>query len=190
MPAPSNGRDRCDTYRSNAALRRSPAAAARPDPARALDSRLRLDQGAARAGRPRRCSASAPRRRRSRRSSGSTASTTRSTSSTGVTSGRRRASATSGTSISTPAGSHGGAEGALPRHDRARGRGDDLRDRARASRSATSPPSATAASVDQRAWCCRCSGVSIPIFFLAILLKYVFAIKLGLAYPRWAASRF
>ena len=30
-------------------------------------------------------------------------------------------------------------------------------------------------------------GISIPVFFLAILLKYVFSVQLGLAYPRSGA---
>ena len=68
---------------ADVALRRPPAAAPRPDPARALDPRLLLDPGAA--GRP---GAGAARRagdarRRWRRSSASTGSTSRSTSSTG-----------------------------------------------------------------------------------------------------------
>ena len=56
----------------------------------------------------------------------------------------------------------------------------DLRDRASASRSALSPPSATGRAIDHASLVVSLLGVSIPVFFLAILLKYVFAVKLGL----------
>ena len=44
-------------------------------------------------------------------------------------------------------------------------------------------------AVDQASLVISLLGVSIPIFFLAILLKYVFAIKLGLAYPPSGGNR-
>ena len=50
-----------------------------------------------------------------------------------------------------------------------------------ASRSASSPRRSTGASFDHASLLISLLGISIPIFFLAILLKYVFAVKLGLA---------
>ena len=77
------------------------------------------------------------------------------------------------------AAGHRGDQQTLPGDDRARARGDALRDRCSASRSASSPRSATAASLDHASLVVSLIGVSIPIFFLAIILKCVFAVELG-----------
>ena len=81
--------------RLDASLRRPPAAAARPDPARGLAPHLRLGPGAARAARRSRCSASARRPQLVEASTSSTGSTSRSTCSTVATSRRLARAATS-----------------------------------------------------------------------------------------------
>ena len=55
---------------------------------------------------------------------------------------------------------------------------------ASASRSASSPPSATGPRSTTRACSSSLLGVSIPVFFLAILLKYVFAVQARLVTDR------
>ena len=67
----------------------------------------------------------------------------------------------------------------FPGDHRAGGRGDDLRDRRSGSRSASSRRSGTARWFDHVVSSVSLLGISIPIFFLALILKYIFAVRLG-----------
>ena len=69
------------------------------------------------------------------------------------------------------------------RHRRAGRRRDDLRRWCSASRWATSPPGARAASRTTALIVVSLIGIAVPVFFLAFLLKYVFAVRLGMLPP-------
>ena len=70
-------------------------------------------------------------------------------------------------------------QAALPGDDRAGARGDVLRDRGRHPARLHRREEATAACSTTSSLVASLLGISIPIFFLAIILKYVFAVKLG-----------
>ena len=76
---------------------------------------------------------------------------------------------------------------AVPGDGRARARGDALRDRRSASRSASSPRSGTGSWFDHASLVASLIGISIPIFFLALILKYIFAVQARLAADASAA---
>ena len=163
----------------DAAFRRPPAAASRPDPARALAPGLLLDQGAAR--RPgaallgERATAGAI----AEQYEHSTASTSRSTCSTAKYTEDSSRAATSGSSVDLAPAGHDEIRQRFPATIELAIGGDDLRDRRSGSRSASSPPSATVGRSTTASLVGSLLGISIPIFFLALILKYIFAVKLG-----------
>ena len=69
------------------------------------------------------------------------------------------------------------------RHRRAGRRRDDPRRWCSASRWATSPPGAAAASRTTGLVIASLIGIAVPVFFLAFLLKFVFAVRLGCCPP-------
>ena len=66
---------------------------------------------------------------------------------------------------------------ALPGHDRALGRGDDLRPRPSASRSGMMSAKRRGTWPDNVGTIVSLIGISIPIFFLGLMLKFMFAIQ-------------
>ena len=136
---------------------------------------IRVLPGSPGAGAPRRAGDAAARRARSVTSTGSTS---RSTCSTGATSSRP-SHLDFGTSIITTSDRHRRARASLPGHGRARARGDDLRRRASGSRSASWPRSGTALRSTTSSLLASLIGISIPIFFLGLILKYIFSVRLG-----------
>ena len=131
-----------------------------------------------------RCSVSARRRRSSRPTGSGTGSTSRSGGSTSPTCKTTAVDRDLGVSVATASRGLGRDPPAVPRDDRACGRGDDLRGRRSASRSASSPRSGTGGSSTTSTLVGSLIGISIPIFFLAIILKYMFAVRLASATER------
>ena len=158
-----------------------------PDPARALDPRLRLDQGAA--GQP---GAGAPRRARDARHDRADQPSVRARQADlrAVLEVPRADGAAEPRHVDhdAPDGPHRDRP-ALPGHGRARDRRGDLLGRRSASRSASSRRSATARVRPRVSLAISLLGISIPIFFLALILKYIFAVRLGWLPSVGAGSR-